>query len=112
MHVCRGAGFSISRHFVSFHAFLTLNILTHTEETQFVQRLRFVMDELCNDANRQSYMYMEKGRGKKYEFSAVLDVYNFVRRLFYHSDGSENGLAFELKGLPISNLEGILRHVL
>ena len=96
-----GAGFSISRHFGSFHAFLTLNILTHTEETQFVQRLRFVMDEMRSDMSRQSYIYVEKGRGRKYEFTDVLETYDVVRKLLYRDVSGES-----LHGYPLANLEG------
>lgn len=95
-----GAGFSITHHFGSFHAFLDLNILTHTEETQFIQRLRFVMDELRPDAERQCYMYMAKGRGARYEYTDVLESYDVVRKLLY-----KQGQQIHEMHCPVSNLE-------
>ena len=92
-----GAGFSITHHFGSFHAFLDLNILTHTEETQFVQRLRFVMDELRPDSKRQSYIFVAKGRGARYEYTDVLESYDVVRKLLY-TQGQE-------LRCPVANLE-------
>jgi len=89
-----GAGFSVSHHFGSFHAFLSLNILTHTDETQFVQRLRYVMDELRDDAERQSYIYVEKGFGQRYELSDV------VRRLLYRNGDHVTNI-----NGPVSNLD-------
>ena len=59
-----GAGFSVSRHFPSFHAFLFNNILDHHEEQQFIQRLRVKLDDTLREGvSRNSFMFVEKGHG-------------------------------------------------
>jgi hypothetical protein len=80
-----GVGFSISRHFQSFHAFLFNRILLHAEEQQFIRRLRFVMEGLPVDAVRQSYLYVERASGSSYEYTAVLSDFNKVRRVLLES---------------------------
>ena len=59
------AGFSINTHFLSFHAFLTADVLDHWTERQFIQRLRFIMAIIngVRPTPLQSYLYIEKGRG-------------------------------------------------
>ncbi len=59
-----GAGFSINTHFVAFHAFLLTGILSFDEEQQLIQRLRLVLDTVPVNATRQSYVFIEKSRGK------------------------------------------------
>ena len=77
-----GAGFSITRHFEHFHAFLFNMILRHDEEQQFVRRLRFMMDYLPDGALRQSYMYLEKDSNNvSFEYKKVLADFNVVRNL-------------------------------
>jgi hypothetical protein len=76
-----GAGFSISCHFVAFHAFLFTDILNHTEENQFIRRLRFVMDRLPEGALRQSFLFVEKGHGRLVEYTSVLTDFRVVRHM-------------------------------
>ena len=59
-----GAGFSISRHFTSFFAFLFLNILANKEERQLVRRLRFIAEGLSEHAIRTSTMFIQKSERK------------------------------------------------
>ena len=76
-----GAGFSIERHFVAFHAFLYAGILTFDEERQFVQRLRYQAEGIDPLADRQSYMFIEKGYGQRVDHAAVLSVTSIAREL-------------------------------
>ena len=77
-----GAGFSITRHFQHFHAFLFNMKLHHDEEQQFVQRLQFMMDYLPDGALHQSYMFLEKDRHNvTFKYKKVLSDFNVVRNL-------------------------------
>ena len=46
------------------------------------------MDELRPDSKRQSYIFVAKGRGPRYEYTDVLESYDMVRKLLYkqHQD--------------------------
>jgi hypothetical protein len=55
-----GAGFSIEAHFTHFCAYFFNNILTHMEERQFLQRLRYWSTKIPEDTNKQSYMWVER----------------------------------------------------
>jgi hypothetical protein len=79
-----GAGFSVSRHFPSFHAFLFNNILDHQEEQQFIQRLRVKLDDVLRDGvSRDSYMFVEKGHGNAHtsHVNVIRQDFNKVRLL-------------------------------
>ena len=75
-----GAGFSISRRFHSFHAFLFTDILCHLEERQFICRLRFVLETVKPDQVRESTIFVEKGKGKANDFTKILSDYKGIRR--------------------------------
>jgi hypothetical protein len=55
-----GAGFCITTHLVEFHAFFTANVLTHTEEKQFLFRLRYA-EEMVLPRSCSSYILCENG---------------------------------------------------
>ncbi|CAJ1963084.1 unnamed protein product [Cylindrotheca closterium] len=74
-----GAGFSISKHFHFFFAFLFNRILSHEDERQFTRRLQYVMDGLPQNAKRQSYMYVQEGNGIPFEYETVLKDMATVR---------------------------------
>jgi hypothetical protein len=67
-----GAGFSIESHFIYFYAFYHNNILSHGEERQFLQRLRYWrggenpvdQDADYEAACKQSYMWIEGGHSR------------------------------------------------
>ena len=80
-----GAGFSISTHFQNFHALLFNNILPHNEARQFIQHLRYVLDNLPENAQRQSYLFVEKGCGTKMEYTRVLQDFRNVREFILSS---------------------------
>ena len=84
-----GAGFSISAHFHSFHGFLFNNILNHQEEKQFIRRLRFVMENIIPGRVRQSYLYIEKGRGVQNDYYRVLEDYKVVRNILLNNNEEE-----------------------
>jgi hypothetical protein len=100
-----GVGFSISQHFQSFHAFLFNRILTHTDELQFIRRIRFVMDSLPDTAIRQSYLYVEPASGEQAEYTAVLEDFKAVRNLMLRSDSSLS------QGQELATLETTLARV-
>ena len=85
-----GAGFSIESHFVAFHAFLFTGILSHGEEEQFIQRLRFIMKYLPRNAHRQSYLYLEKGRGAAVDYARVLSDFNEARLMLLKTSHAGN----------------------
>jgi hypothetical protein len=86
-----GAGFSIDERFEAFHGIFICGILPFEEERQFIQRLRFVMKAIPENAVRQSYLYIEKGRGSLIEYSKVLTSFASVRRLTLGIFGSRRG---------------------
>lgn len=55
-----GAGFSINKHLIAFHAFFTLNALCHMIEWQFLFRVQYIMD-VAVPHSRQSYVYCQPG---------------------------------------------------
>jgi hypothetical protein len=71
-----GAGFSIDER---FEAFFICGILPFEEERQFIQRLRFVLKFVPENAIRQSYLFIEKGRGGTVDYSKVLSSFASVR---------------------------------
>jgi hypothetical protein len=75
-----GAGFSINTHFQAFFAFLFNRILQHNEEQQFIRRLRFLLDDIPEDAQRDSILFVEKGSGSQLEYGAVLRDYSHIRK--------------------------------
>jgi Origin of replication binding protein len=76
-----GAGFSIDERFEAFHGFFVCGILPFEEERQFIQRLRYLLKYVPENAIRQSYLYVEKGRGSSIDYSKVLSSFASVRRL-------------------------------
>jgi Origin of replication binding protein len=76
-----GAGFSIDERFEAFHGFFVCGILQFEEERQFIQRLRYLLKNVPETAIRQSYLYVEKGRGSNIDYSKVLSSFASVRRL-------------------------------
>jgi hypothetical protein len=76
-----GAGFSISSHFHAFHGFFFTNILMFEEEKQFIQRLRFLMDDLPVGAVRQSYLHVERGRGTSIDYQKVVTNFVVLRKI-------------------------------
>jgi hypothetical protein len=83
-----GAGFSINRHFESFHAFCCCDILTFQEETQFIQRLRFLLQDVPAAAIRQSYLYVQQGRGSQQDFAKVRINFEHVRQILISNAAS------------------------
>ena len=81
-----GAGFSITQHFQSFWAFLFTNVLTQEDKQQFTQRLRFLVNDLPNNAIRDSYIYIEKGYGGRLDYQTVLSDYEKVRSTLMASE--------------------------
>jgi hypothetical protein len=73
-----GAGFSIEKHFTHFYAYFFNNILTHTEERQFLQRLRYWSPYIPEDVNKKSYMWVERShvRGVSCDGNQVRDMYD------------------------------------
>jgi hypothetical protein len=56
-----GAGVSIEAHFTHFYAYFFNNsILTHMEERQFVQQLRYWSAKVPEDVDKQSYLWVER----------------------------------------------------
>jgi hypothetical protein len=82
-----GAGFSINCHFQSFHAFLLTDILTFLEEQQFLQRLRWIMANCPTNAIRQSYLYVQKGHGRPFEYERVQVNFDTVRKVLLRATG-------------------------
>ena len=76
-----GAGFSINVRFQNFHAFLFNMILPHEEELQFIRRLRFILETITMNANRESFMFIAGNRGIQNEFSMVKKDYKIVRSI-------------------------------
>jgi hypothetical protein len=74
-----GAGFSVETHFQSFHAFLYTGVLNLDEEKQLIQRLRYQMRSLPNDAIRNSYIYTQNAYGNKYDYRKVLHAFDEAR---------------------------------
>lgn len=66
-----GTGFSIDFTFYGFFAFFFNEILSHDEEAQLSVRLRFQIANMLNDDRRQSYMFIESGRGKSYHLEQL-----------------------------------------
>jgi hypothetical protein len=73
-----GAGLSIKKHFTHFYVYFFNNILTHTEEHQFLQRLRYWSLHIPDDINKQSYMWVERlhVRGVSCDGKQVRDMYD------------------------------------
>ena len=71
-----GAGFSIDTHFLSFHAFMSVDVLDHWMQRQLIQRLRAVLREVNGRRPRpcQSYLYTEKGRASDRATNAVSKI--------------------------------------
>lgn len=66
-----GAGFSIDSTFYGFFAFFFNEILSHDEEAQMSVRLRFQIRNMPDDDRRQSYMFIESGRGESYHLDRL-----------------------------------------
>jgi hypothetical protein len=66
-----GAGFSIDSTFYGFFAFFFNEILSHDEEAQLSVRLRFQIANMLDDERRQSYMFIESGRGESYHLDTL-----------------------------------------
>lgn len=66
-----GAGFSIDSTFYGFFAFFFNEILSHDEEAQMSVRLRFQIENMPDDDRRQSYMFIESGRGESYHLDRL-----------------------------------------
>lgn len=86
-----GAGFSIDQHFVAFHAYLFTGILNHTEELQFIRRLRFFLSGIPDAAVRQSYLFVQEGQGSNLEFYRVLEDFAAVRKMMIQSQADLTG---------------------
>ena len=69
-----GAGFSLDVHFISFHAFLSCDVLDHWMQRQLIQRLHAILKHYEGETATpiESYLYMEKGRGKIQEDTCKL----------------------------------------
>ena len=81
-----GAGFSIDVRFVSFHAFLSCDVLDHWMQRQLIQRLCAILKHYKGETATpiESYLYMEKGRGKIQEdtrklMEDLLQGFNSIR---------------------------------
>jgi hypothetical protein len=74
-----GAGFSVEKHFQSFHAFLYTGVLNLDEEKQLIQRLRYQVKSLSPNAIRNSYIYVQLAYGKPYDYRRVLWAFNNQR---------------------------------
>jgi hypothetical protein len=69
---------SIDERVEAFHGFCVCGILQFEEERQFIQRLRYLLKHIPETAIRQSYLYVEKGRGSNIDYSKVLSSFASV----------------------------------
>ena len=54
-------------------------ILPHEEEQQFIPRLRFVVQSIPDNANRNSFMFIAENQGMRNEFAMVRKDFNLER---------------------------------
>ena len=94
-----GAGFSIDVRFVSFHAFLSCDILDHWMQRQLIQRLRCILKMYNGETATpiESYLYMEKGRGEVIKGTQILmeqllEGFNKIRADIVHRTIENNDL--------------------
>eukprot|EP00978_Attheya_sp_CCMP212_P004972 scaffold10969_cov36-Attheya_sp.AAC.1 len=79
------AGFSITTHFRAFHAFFFLGILSLEEEKQFIRRAHFVITTFPANAVRDSYIWVEKGRGSAFDYERVYMNFDQARKILLTS---------------------------
>ena len=79
-----GAGFSIETQFTSFHAFMTVDVIDHWSQRQFIQRLRTLMRMINGHRPQaqQSYLYTQEGRGTDDEMRNYAQLVDTLMKKF------------------------------